>query len=138
MKPIIKNIIKINYIHAKRLDDITIVPGDGVLLNKWRPFKELPLSGLAECSVTSKTENKTTLYTTAVSGLLSEHFSKESKPLCFLLTCVDDTRYLVGNSEHPFPVIETSDSFPDKVTEKSGCAFTIEFTDNIGLMRVLD
>lgn len=138
MKPVIKNIILISYIPASLLDDLTVIPGEGVLLKWWRPFKKLPLSGLAQCSVTSKTENKTTLYTTAVSGFLYDHFSKGENPLCFLITCADNTRYLIGNSEHPFPVIEISDSFPDKITDKSGCAFTIEFTDNLGLMRVLD
>ena len=46
MKPILSNLKKIEVIETRLLQNMTIIPGIGVMLNFWRNFTELPLFGL--------------------------------------------------------------------------------------------
>lgn len=88
--------------------------------------------------VASKVENKSRLFTTTIKALLTEHFDVANRKLAFLVTTVSGDRFLVGSNESPFPVANTSDVFPDKATDQSGCTLTVEYTDTFGLLPVLD
>ncbi|MBO4944611.1 MAG: hypothetical protein J6C91_05060 [Muribaculaceae bacterium] len=66
------------------------------------------------------------------------HFDVANRKLAFLITTVKGNRFLVGTNESPFPIANTSDAFPDKTSEPSGCTLTVEYTDTIGLLPVLD
>lgn len=127
-----------SFIETRFLQNLTVIHGTGVLLNYWRNFQELPIVGLARYEVTSKVENKSRLFTHTVTALLSEHFDLRDRHLAFLLTCVGGERFLVGGNEKPFPVANTADSLPGKVSEPSGCTLTVEYTDLLGLLPVLD
>lgn len=138
MLQILDNITSIQIIETRLLQNLTIIPGTGVMLNYWRYFTELPLVNLASMEVASKVENKSRLFTTTIKALLSEHFDVANRKLAFLVTTVSGDRFLVGNLESPFPVVNTSDAFPDKPTDQSGCTLTVEYTDTLGLLPVLD
>lgn len=138
MPQIISNISRIASIEAHRLRNITVIPGMGVMLNYWRDFAELPLASLASMEVSSKVENKSRLFTTTLKALLLGHFDIANRKLCYLVTTVLGERYLVGTDESPFPVSNTTDNFPDKPSDTSGCTLSVEYTDNIGLLPVLD
>lgn len=117
---------------------MTIIPGTGVMLNFWRNFSELPLVNLASMEVVSKIENKSRLFTTSIKALLSEHFVIANRKLVFLVTSVDGGRYLVGSNESPYPIANTTDTFPEKESDTSGCTLSVEYTDTLGLLPVLD
>lgn len=138
MTQVLHNISKLAFIETRLLQNITIAHGAGVYLNYWRNFEELPLVGLANCEVTSKVENRTKLFSTSLTAQLSEHFDARERHLAFLATCVDGERYLIGNNEIPYPIVNTTDTLPGRETDKSGCSLTIEFTDTLGLLPVLD
>lgn len=138
MIQILDNINSIHFIETRLLRNMTIIPGKGVLLNYWRNFTELPLVNLASMEVTSKVENKSRTFTTSLKALLADHFDVANRKLAFMVTTVNGDRFLVGTDESPFPVANTSDVFPDKATEPSGCTLTVEYTDIIGLLPVLD
>lgn len=138
MLQVISNINRISFIETRRLRDITVIPGRGVMMNYWRDFAELPLVNLASMEISSKVENKSRLFTTSIKALLSEHFDIANRKLCYLVTTVLGERYLVGTDESPFPVSNTTDNFPDKPSDTSGCTLSVEYTDNIGLLPVLD
>lgn len=138
MYPILANIKSIQFIETRQLNHTTIIPGIGIMLNFWRNFAELPLVDLASMEVTSKVENKSRLFTTSIKALLHEHFDVANRKLAFLVSTVSGDRFLVGTNEAPFPVVNSSDSFPDKPTDTSGCSLTIEYTDSLGLLPVLD
>lgn len=133
-----KNIKSISFIESRLLSNITIIPGVGVNLNYWRNWAELPTVGLSECIVTSSIENKSRLFKTKLTAFLSEHFDVADRHLCFLATAVDGERYLIGTDEHPYPITNTEDTMPSRETDKSGCSLTVEYTDTIGLLPVLD
>lgn len=138
MTQVLHNICNLEFIESRLLQYITIAHGAGVYLNYWRNFKRLPLVGLANCEVTSKVENRTKLFSTTLNAHLSGHFDARDRHLAFLATCVDGTRYLIGHNESPYPIVNTTDTLPGRETDKSGCTLTIEFTDTLGLLPVLD
>lgn len=138
MNPILSNLKKIEVIETRLLQNMTIIPGLGVMLNFWRNFTELPLVNLASMEIVSKVENKSRLFTTSIKALLSDHFDLANRKLAFLVTTVNGDRYLVGTNESPFPVANTTDTFPEKESDPSGCTLTVEYTDTLGLLPVLD
>lgn len=138
MKPILQNIKKIQVIEARLLQNLTIIPGMGVLMNYWRNFTDLPLANLASMETVSKVDNKSRLFTTSIKALLTDHFDVDNRRLAFLVTTVSGDRFLVGTNESPFTISNTSDVFPDKDTEASGCTLSVEYTDTLGLLPVLD
>lgn len=138
MKLLLSNIKSIAIIETRLLQNMTIIPGMGVMLNFWRNFVELPLVNLASMQVVSKVDNKSRLFTTTIKALLSEHFDIANRKLAFLVTAVDGSRYLVGTNEAPFPVANTTDDFPEKESDISGCTLAVEYTDTLGLLPVLD
>lgn len=138
MQPTLSNLKKIEVIETRLLQNITVIPGVGVMLNFWRNFTELPLVNLASMEIVSKVENKSRLFTTSIKALLSEHFDVASRKLAFLVTTVDGIRYLIGTDESPFPIANTNDSFPEKESDSSGCILSIEYTDALGLLPVID
>lgn len=110
----------------------------GIMLNFWRNFADLHLVNLASMEVASKVENKSRLFTTSVKALLYDHFDMANRKLAFLVTTVSNDRFLIGTAEAPFPVVNTSDAFPDKPADPAGCTLSIEYTDTLGLLPVLD
>lgn len=138
MLQVISNINRISFIETRRLRNVTVIPGRGVMLNCWRDFAELPLVNLASMEISSKVENKSRLFTTSIKALLGEHFDIANRKLAYLVTTVLGDRYLVGTDESPFPVSNTTDTFPDKASDTSGCTLSVEYTDSIGLLPVLD
>lgn len=138
MKHVLHNITGISYIECRYLKDLTLVPGTGVRFNYWRNFQSLPLVGLATGEVSSKVEDKVTVYTTTVTARLAEHFDVAHRHLSYLLTTVDGSHYLVGCNERPFPISTTVDSLPGKMNDPSICTLTVEYADTLGLMPVID
>lgn len=138
MLPILHNIKRIQYAESRYMRNVTLIHGKGVMLNVWRNLIDLPLVDLAQCEVTSKQENKTRLFTTTITARLSQHIDLRDKTYVFLITCVDGSVFMVGSCESPYPVVNTSDAFPGKTTDPSGCTLTVEYTDSLGLLRVLD
>lgn len=138
MTQLLHNIITLSYIESRRLKHITIVPGSGVMLNYWLDFHKLPLVGQARCEVSSKVVDKSKLFTATLTAHLSEHFGISHSHLSFLATCVNGDRFLIGGNEAPYPVINTTDILPDKESDRSGCSLSVELTDTLGLLPVLD
>jgi hypothetical protein len=138
MTQILHNIKSISAIECRLLQNLTFVPGEGVMLNYWRNFEELPLVGLASMEISSKVENKSRIFTTKISANLSNSYDVAHRHIALLLKAVDGTSYLVGSAEPPYPIINTTDNFPEKETSASGCNLSVEYNDTLGLMRVLD
>lgn len=135
---LLNQVCDVSYIEADKLHNLTYIHGVGVMLNMWRDFKPLPMVGLGSCEITAKHEGRKKLYTTKVSAFLSEHFDPRDRRLCYQVTCVNGERYLVGNSEHPYPITNVQDTMPDKESDKCGCQLTVEYTDTIGYLPILD
>ena len=132
MGTVLKNICKVEFIESRFLKNITIVPGKGVFLNMWRNFKKLDTVGLSSATSTSKVVKKNTIYNIKMTAFLEKQF------LCYRLTTVTGEKYLLGTDRAPYPITNTSDNFPSVVTEKSGTTLTVEYSNTIGLLPILD
>ena len=138
MATILNNIYKVEYIESRFLKDITIVPGKGVCLNVWRNFQQLDTVGLSSTTSTSKVVKKNTLYDVELTALLKKQFLVTNRHLCYRLTTVTGEKYLLGTERAPYPITNTSDNFPSVVTEKSGTTLSVEYSNTLGLLPILD
>ena len=138
MATILKNIYKVEFIESRFLKDITVVPGKGVFLNMWRNFQLMDTVGLSSATSTSKIVKKNTIYNIKMTAFLKEQFLLTNKHLCYRLTTVMGKKYLLGTERAPYPITTTSDNFPSVVTEKSGTTLTVEYSNTLGLLPILD
>ncbi len=138
METTLNNIYKVEYIESRFLKDITIVPGKGVFLNMWRNFQQLDTVGLSSATSTSKVVKKNALYDIKLTSLLKEQFFVLNRHLCYRLTTVAGEKYLLGTERAPYPITNTSDNFPSVVTEKSGTTLSVEYSNTLGLLPILD
>lgn len=135
---VLNNIYKVEFIEARFLKDITVVPGKGVFLNMWRNFQSLDTVGLSSATSTSKVVKKNTIYNIKMTALLKTQFLVENRHLCYRLTTVTGDKYLLGTERSPYPITTTHDNFPSVVTEKSGTTLTVEYSNTYGLLPILD
>lgn len=138
MKQLLHNIVELSAIETNSLRNITVIPGVGVRLGSNTSDRPLLLSGLAQGEVSSTIENKSRVYKTSVSARLREHFDPSGKSLVFLARCANGDRFLIGTNEKPYPMVTVTDSLPGNHSDPSGCNLTIELTDMLGLLPVLD
>lgn len=135
---ILHNITKVEVIEARYLKDINIIRGVGVVLKYWRNFTNIPLSTLAEVEMTTAVENKSRLFAVKLTAHSPQHFDVADRDLCFRVTTVSGSRYLIGTDTRPFPVVNTVDLFPSSTTEKSGCTIVAEYKNTFGMLPILD
>ncbi|MCM1356520.1 MAG: hypothetical protein NC212_08970 [Staphylococcus sp.] len=138
MKQLLRNITKVSYIDARTLQDITVIPGMGVILGDDFNFIALRLVGLGGCEVSSATDDRVPVFTSVLSCLLSEDFDPANRPLAFMMTTLQGERFLLGTAESPFPIITSVSSLPDKMSEPSGYRLTATWSTTLGLLRVID
>ncbi len=136
--PILNNINKVEFIEARYLKDITIVPGKGVLLNMWRNFQTLDTVGLSSAISTSKVFKKNTIYNIKMTALLKTQFHVGNKQLCYRLSTVTGEKFLLGIERAPYPITTTQENYPSVVTDKSGTTLSVEYSNTYGLLPILD
>lgn len=135
---VLKNIKKVEAIEASFLNDITVIHGIGVMLNYWRNFTEIPLSDLAEVEINSIIENKCRLYSLKLSFHTPESFDAGVRDLCYRVTTVNGSQFLIGTSRLPFPVTSSTELFPSSVTAKSGTSVEVTYKNAHGMLSILD
>ncbi|WP_297071293.1 hypothetical protein [uncultured Duncaniella sp.] len=138
MKQLLRNIVKVSYIDARILQDITVIPGMGIFLGDDFNFIPLKLVGLGGCEISSVTEDRVPVFTSVLTCLLSEDFDPANRPLAFLMTTLQGERFLLGTSEPPFPIVTSVSSLPAKMSEPSGYRLTAQWSSTLGLLRILD
>lgn len=138
MVQLLQNIKSIKILDAAIFKFYNLISGKGLRLNYKRLFSDLPLCDLAKCEVLSSIEDNTRIYKTTITARLHTNFDFGSKNYVFLLTCVNGDRFILGTDEIPHPLISFVDEFPDKPSGQSGRVITVECTDTLGLIPVLD
>ena len=136
--PILNNINKVEFIEARFLKDITVVPGKGVFLNMWRNFLTLDTVGLSAATSTGKVVKKNTIYNIKMTALLKTQFFVGNRHLCYRLTTVTGEKYLLGIERAPYPITTTQENYPSVVTDKSGTTLSVEYSNTYGLLPILD
>lgn len=138
MKQLLRNIVRVSFIDARVLQDMTVIPGMGAVLPSGLYFTQLPMSGLGACEVSSVSEDKVPVFTSVLSCLLTEDFDPAGRPLAFLIKTLQGENFLLGCQEPPFPVVTSVSSLPAKMSEPSGYRLTATWKSLYGMMRLID
>lgn len=138
MKHILKNIVRVSYIDARVLQDVTVIPGMGAILGDDFNFIRLSVVGLAGCEISSRTEDRVPTFTSVLNCLLSEDFDPANRPLAFLLVTLQGERFLLGTAEPPYPIVSSVTVLPAKTSEPSGYRLTAQWSSTLGLLKLLD
>ena len=133
------NICKVEWIISPRhMRNVVLVDDHTVLLQYYRPFHALCLDGLAECEASESLENGSRVTTVKLTAHTTEDFHVDDRRLCWRITTVNGTQYIIGLDEQPWPVTTIVDTYPDKATDRSGKTVTVTWTTALGLLRVAD
>ena len=138
MLPVLNNIHKVEFIEARFLKDIVVIPGKGVFLQTFRNFQKMDSVGLSAVTVATKVSKKNSVHSVNLTVLLKTSFEVGNRKLCYRLTTVTGEQFLLGTNVAPFPITTTSDNYPSVVTEKSGTTLTATYSNLLGLLPILD
>lgn len=137
MAQLLKNIVSVEMTDARRLSSAVIIPGKGVHLPADMTAVPLPLARPAECTDETKRLDNVPWHTVTLTAALGEDFVFPSTPVAFVLTAWDGRRYFMGDTEPPFPVVDTKDVYPSRHSEASGITLTVTRSGSFGVLKVL-
>lgn len=121
----IKYINKVEMIDAGHLVASSFF-SKGVKLEDELDFVPLCIVGLATFEISEKVESKERVFHHSLKAKLPERIEVGNRKLCFRLTAVDGTKYMVGSGVRPFPMVNQMDSHPSETT--SSCAVMLEIS----------
>lgn len=107
------------------------------LVRETMPWQGIPIVGLAEVETTEEVENGTRLTTTKLTATLCRHFQLPTTPTAFRLTDTRGTTYLLGTSNHPYPLITQAQTHAATPSERTAFTLTIEHTSENSLVEIL-
>ena len=139
MAQLLNNIVKVEWIPSPRhLRNVVLLDDHRCLLQYYRPFEALCLDGLAQCEVSEAVDNGCRVTTVKLTAHTPEDFHVDERRLCWRITTVEGTQYLIGLDEQPWPETTIVDTYPDKATDRSGKTVTVTWTTALGLLRIED
>lgn len=121
----IKYINKVEVIDAGQLASSTFF-GKGVKLADSLPFVQLCSIGLSTFEITDKVELKNRIFHHKLTVKLAERLVSSGRKICFRLTAVDGSQYMLGSDSRPYPVIGQNDSHPSDAGQP--CAVMLDVT----------
>ena len=111
---------KIEWCEAYHLQSAILMPHDRrVILRDVVPWRTLPIVGLAALETTEEMENGVRLHTTKLSATLEETFVFPERPVVFLASSVNGSRFLIGTAQRPFPLVNQNSVLPSDSAENS-------------------
>lgn len=120
----IRFIKKVEWCDAKHLHLAVPLPDNiSVYCEDYMPYRELPIVGLASMEVADKVDNGRRVWTSKVSATLQERPSVPNTPMSIRLTAIDGTKYIMGLSSRPHPVITVQDKVSESTTGLCSCVF---------------
>ena len=121
----VKYIKMVETIDASQLASCTFF-SKGVKLVDSLPFVPLCTFGLSTFEISEKVESKNRVFHHSLKAKLSERIDVGNRKLCFRLTAVDGSQYMLGSDSRPYPVIGQSDSHPSDAGQS--CAVMLDVT----------
>lgn len=137
MLQILHNITNIKLVNPARLTGCLFMRDHRVAVPVNLNATPLPLVGLADCTVTTKTENKSLIYTTSLTATLSANPEIAGERCAFVLETIDGTSYLLGSDSHPYPLAQITETLPGKESDPSIVTLNVEYSDLRGLSRII-
>ena len=112
MVHLIQNIKKVECIEAYHLQHSDIIADRGVWLNVFQQFSPISTVGLSSVEISDKIENKQRIFTTKLTMFRTTKLLPGAKKLCFRVTTVTGSSFLIGCADKPYPVIQNEETFP--------------------------
>ena len=133
--PFIKKVEAIDAYHLVHCD---IIKDRGVLLNVTQIFEEIPLIGFASCEISDKIENNTRIFSIKLQIHSTSALTVSDRNLCFRLTTVTGSQFLLGCYDKPYPTVTNEQSYPSAATGHSGNIITATLNSTLPLLAILD
>lgn len=127
---------KIEWCEAYHLLSAILMPHDRrAILRDVAPWRTLPIVGLAALETTEEMENGVRLHTTKLSATLEETFVFPERPIAFLASSVNGSRFLVGTAQRPFPLITQNTILPSNSAENCITEMVVNLSSNFSIFR---
>ena len=127
---------KIEWCEAYHLKSALLMPHDRrAILRDVAPWRTLPIVGLAALETTEEMENGVRLHTTKLSATLEETFVFPERPVAFLASSVNGSRFLIGTAQRPFPLVNQNSVLPSNSTENCITELVVTLSSNFSIFR---
>ena len=127
---------KIEWCEAYHLQSAILMPHDRrAILRDVAPWRTLPIVGLAALETTEEMENGVRLHTTKLSATLEETFVFPERPIAFLASSVNGSRFLVGTAQRPFPLVNQNRILPSTSAENSITELVVNYTSQFPFVK---
>ena len=138
MVHLIQNIKKVECIEAYHLQHSDIIADRGVWLNVFQQLSPISTVGLSSVEISDKIDSKQRIFTTKLTMFRTTKLLPGAKKLCFRVTTVTGSSFLIGCADKPYPVIQNEETFPSAAGGKSGVTVTVTLTSLIPMLAILD
>lgn len=127
---------KIEWCKAYHLQSALLMPHDRqAILRDVAPWRTLPIVGLAALETSEEMENGVRLHTTKLSATLEETFVFPERPVAFLASSVNGSRFLIGTAQRPFPLVNQNSVLPSNSTENCITELVVTLSSNFSIFR---
>lgn len=126
MSQIVLKYIKLVEVIDAGLLSLSVLGSKGVKLEESLPFETLCTVGLSKLEISDELEAKNRIYVHSLEAVMQERLTVANRKLCFRLTAVDGSQYLIGVCGRPYPIVAQSMSFPAEIT--GSCAVKMSVT----------
>lgn len=107
---------KVEMIDAGLLSSSTF-SNQGAMISNDLPFIELCTVGLSNFEIADKVENKVRIFHHSLNTKLAERLNVSNRKLCFRLTAVDGTQYMIGTDTRPYPLVQQEELHPSELSQ---------------------
>ena len=131
------HIKRIEYCEARHIASTIIMPQTSMaIIREVAPWREIPISGLAELETSQELEEGTRSFNATLSATLcGDAFELPQRPLAFRLTCANGRKYLLGTAEPPHPFVAFSLSLPSEASDVTATTLNIESATDVYIIK---
>lgn len=138
MKHLLSNIKTVEVFDASELRESVIVKNRGIILQYALVPQKISQNGLASCEISDKIQNNQKIFSIKLQMHCCSRLEDDGKHLCFRLTTVTGSQFILGSSSRPYPVVSNDEIMPSAPTAKSGVNVTVTLDSFYPLLAVLD
>ena len=125
---------KIEWCEAYHLKSALLMPHDRrVILRDVVPWRTLPIVGLAALETSEEVEDVVRFHKTKLSATLEETFVFPERPVAFLASSVNGSRFLIGTAQRPFPLVNQNSVLPSNSTENCITELVVTLSSNFSI-----
>ncbi len=130
-------VVELEYIPIKELTGMVV---DQELSLAYLPEltpEPLCMVSLGDCTDESRIENRELIHTVKLTARIKElPYNLCGTENAVVFRTVDNSRYIIGGVDKPYPVITAVQNFPGDVQTASGYTLTVEYQSAMGVLLI--